>query len=332
MPMMRFLFLVLFAFVAPSAHAQRTFATADVTINVDSDPAIGTDQPGCGIFPAAPCATPQYAADILYSDYDFRCRYKPTVQLSCAPSGQQKYYAGLNISGRLAGQCGSLKPLVTTATTPPFVIGKYIPFTLRGDPNNPLGCFINPGREGRPGGACISLDGAALKVEGVACDTALAAQDGFDVYNGSHMDMSHVWFGNAGYPGTTYSNHVSCAFASVLTITGDYGFSGSGWFHINNGPGCTVDYENNGDPGVPITVTILNNPSFSGGIFLIDNTTTYAAGVVWNGTAQGTKAVILRNGVLWTNTGGASTAANSCNQTYLPGTLPVRLEDNSVCR
>ena len=230
----------------PSTSSQRIVPTGDVTINVAPT---GSNVSSCGSV-SSPCQTPQYAADLLYANYDFQCKYKPTIQLAAAPPGQYYFYPGLNISGRLVGQCGTLKPLKVAPGKPDFVIGKYIPFTLRGDPNNPTGAFINPGRDGRPSGACISLsDGAALKVEGVACDTALAAQDGFDIFNGSFMDMSNVTFGNAGYPGTTYSNHISVGMGSTLMITGSYTISGSAWAHINVGANSLADYENNGDPG-----------------------------------------------------------------------------------
>lgn len=314
------------------AATARTIPIADLVFNVALPSLGGVDNAGCTQQPQAnPCATPQYAFDALYADYDLQCKFKATIQLAAAPAPGQNYYPGVNISGRPVGQCGTLKPLTVGPGKPPFGIGKYLPITLQGDPANPLGAFLNPGNGGRPGGACISLsDGASLRVTGIACDTAFAAQDGFDIYSNSFMDMSHVWFGNAGMPGSTYSNHISVGFGSTLIITGDYGLSGSAMAHINAGANATVDYENNGDPALPINVTILNNPTFTAGFMLIDDSLLYAQGINYIGDAIGPRATVLRNGVIETNTGNGT--SHSCSATYFPGTGAPVILDNAVCR
>ncbi len=317
--------------LAISTASARVVPTTDIIVYVD--PA-GSDTTGDGSA-AHPWATPQHAADELYDDYDLGCKYKATIQLAVAPPGSYNFYPGLNISGRLIGQCGTLRPLTTSPSLPPFVVGKYLPFTLQGDTTgtNPLGAFINPGNGGRPGGACISLsDGAALRVVGIACDTTSAGQDGFDIFN-SFMDMSNVWFGNAGYPGTTYSNHVSVGFGGTLLITGPYGMSGSALAHINGAANSTVDFENNGDPSAPITVTINGALSFPAGFVLMDTASVLYAQIVHfsiTGSVTGPTATVLRNAVVETGSGG--TTAHSCNANYFPGNAAPVIQDNAVCR
>lgn len=293
----------------------QTVPTGNVTFYVGPT---GNDSTGDGS-QGNPFATPQHAFDVLFANYDLQCKYSATVQLAAAPSGQYNFYPGVNISGRISGQCGTLKPLTTSPGLPPFVIGKYLPLTLQGDPNNPLGAFIDPAAGG---GACLSLsDGAALRVTGIACDTSKSGQDGFDVFSNSFLDMSNVWFGNAGMPGSTYANHISVGFDSSLLITGNYGMSGSALAHIDAAK-STVDYENNGNPGAPIIVTIQNTPSFPAGFFLIDDSLAYVQTVQFSGVATGPGATVLRNGVLETN--------GHCGPPYLPGSAPA-ISEGGIC-
>jgi hypothetical protein len=78
-----------------------------------------------------------------------------------------------------------MRPLVVGPGKPSYPIGKYLPFTLRGDPQNPLGAFLNPcPGSGRPVIPALSLnEGAALRVEGVSFDTSTAQQDCINVFN-----------------------------------------------------------------------------------------------------------------------------------------------------
>lgn len=314
----------------------RTVPTADVVVYVD---VAGSDSTGDGTA-AHPWATPQHAVDELYATYDLACQYKATIQLAAAALGSQNYYPGVLISGRLVGQCGGTPPLVVGTGLPPLMIGKYLPFTIQGDltGNNPLGAFIAPGLGAIPKTPCISLsDGAFVKVLGLACDTTNAGQDGFDVFTGSLLDMSFVWFGHAGYPGSSYNSHISVAWDATLLITGNYGFSGEAASHIAVGATGKVYVNNNGGLGAPVVVTANASGgtlAFPSGFIQSDNGILYLNGlsfVVAGGTTvNGLKTLAIRNGVIDTNTG--NTTPHSCNPSFFPGVTAPIIQDNAVCR
>lgn len=325
---MRYLLVALALLCCTASHAHRIVPKADVVLNVAPT---GADNYACTTQPQTqPCATPQYAADAIYARYDLQCKYKATIQLAVAPPGEVYFYPGLNISGRLVGQCGTLKPLVVGPGKPPLSFGKYLPFTLQGDTAgaNNVGAFINPGSGGRPASSCISLtDGAALRVVGIACDTTNAATDGFDIMYGSFMDMAGVVFGNAGQPGASYNNHINVSFSSTLVITENYMIGGSAWSHLLVNSGSTAVYENNGVSSLPFTVTMNPNAGiFTGGFVHVQGATLFAQAVnyVVQGNIVGPRAWIYGNGVVFTGQG--------CAPTYFPGNAPMIVQDNAVCK
>lgn len=282
-------------FVAPS-HAQRTFPTADVTMYVAPASCGGGYWPLPAGVPVAICgsdvtgdgsmfnpfATPQKAHDTLMAFYDFQCRWKPTIQLAVANAPGQFFYPGVLISGRLLGQCGTVPRLTSNANggVNNFILGKYLPYTLRGDPANVTGAFFYPGAGGRPNQPCISLTEAAIKVEGLTCDTASASTanaDCIDVFVSSFMDMSNFWFGNCKFLGIGVAWNSVVLFTGPITITGSAGIA---WMQVAH---STV--QGNSDSGSPLVpVSILGNPSFPQGFIICDH------GVIYRSTLNITGA------------------------------------------
>jgi hypothetical protein len=333
---MKLIFVAAGSFIVccTSATAQRIVPTSDVWMYVSP---YGNNETGSGS-QNAPFATPQRAADELYAKYDFQCKYKPGIQLASAPQGQQYYYPGLQISGRLVGQCGTMRPLVVGDGRPTYPIGKYLPLTLRGDPAYPLGAFLNPNpNAGRPAVPALSLtEGAALKVEGISFDTTLAKQDNVDVFNGAFLDLSHVVFGNAGDPAESWNIHIGVAWSSQLVITGPIDINGGAMGFLQTGQGAVVYCDNNvGANGTEqIPITFHDNPLFRMANIMADANSTIYLSCRVQGTARGHRAVLTRNAVLDTLTGKTLPDATigPCNQDVIPGDKPMVIQDHSVCR
>jgi len=212
---------------------------------------------------------------------------------------------------------------------PPFLIGKYIPFTVRGDPDNPNGAFFYP--SDRP---CVSItDGAGLKLEGITCDTSRTTMDCIDVFNGSYLDLSYAWFGQAGNHGQFL--HMGVAWNSTVIFTGQIWITGSAASFMQIAHSISQANIDGDAPRVP--VTFIGSPTFLWGVFLVDDSIVYTNGMSFSGSVIGSKATVMRNGVLFTNTGNGT--ARSCftnpgTQSVIPGTWDpaVSILDNSVCQ
>jgi len=278
----------------------------------------------------SPWATVQHAVDTLMANYDFQCRWKVTIQLAVGSSSQPDIYDGFQVSGRLVGQCGSVAPLIVGRGYPPFQMGKYLPFTVRGDPANPLGAFFNPTLK-----QCVSMsDGAGLKIEGFTCDTYAAKVDGIDVFNGSLLDISTIWFGNSGQgpEGTPGFLHMGVAWNSTVIFSGQIWVAGSAQSFMQIAHSIVQENSDNGAPLIPITFMGGNFPS---GVFIVDDSILYIYAFQFSGTVSGPKAVVMRNGVLFSNTGDGT--AKSCftrNPNFMPGSwnADTQILDNSVCQ
>ena len=261
----------------------------------------GDDAKGDGS-QSAPWATPQHAIDVLYSKYDFLNTYAPTIQLASAPAPRRFYYPGMQLSGRLLGQPGTLAPLVLSADHPTYPIGKYNPFTIKGDPTNPSGAVINPGAGGRPPIIGLSLtEGAAVKVTGLSFDTTHAAQDNIDVFLGSFLDLSHVVLGNAG--NELRHIQIGVAWGSTLEVTGPITVAGNASSFLEMGAASVAYWNNNGDPKTPMKIDIVGEPQFSNGFINATKGAIWIANVHFNGKIKGTSAVAKFNGVIDTGTG-----------------------------
>jgi hypothetical protein len=220
-----------------------------------------------------------------------------------------------------------MRPLVVGPGKPSYPIGKYLPFTLRGDPQNPLGAFLNPcPGSGRPVIPALSLnEGAALRVEGVSFDTSTAQQDCINVFTGSFLDLSdNIYFGNARDPSNTWNVHIGVAWSSTLVITGTIVLLGSAASFIQTGANSTVYWDNNTGQAGNTPVYILYNQRFGSGFFAVDGASTVYASANFIGSARGSKAAIVRNSVL-----------DSCrapDQNLIPGDSPMVIQDNSLYR
>lgn len=266
----------------------------------------GSDVSGDGT-DANPMRNPQAVWDMLFADYDLR-GFPVTVQLETATDGSHNFYEGLRMSGRLVGQGGAQPPLQVNPGRPPYLIGKHAPVTLRGDPAHKLGAFLYPPQDsGCPG---VSLaDCASLAVEGVTIDTYRAKADCIAVFDNAFLDFrGDVRFGAAG----PWSNHISVSDATFL-LNGNYEISGAGFYHLNLGGCGTVLVNNNGDPALHYTVTLLGQ-AFQQAFVLVDKGIFYAMALQFVGLVQsGLTAWVIRNGVIET--------ASGANPNYFPGTV-----------
>jgi hypothetical protein len=284
-----------------------------------------------------PFRNPQAAVDLLYANYDLAGQFGATIHLGCASPGQQNYYEGVKISGRVVGQAGAFMPLQVGPGLPAYPIGKYRPITILGDTTgtNPLGAFINPGNDGRAAGPGLSLsDGAALKVSGVAFDTGLCPYDCIDVF-GSFLDLGNVWFGNGGPPPSSYNLHIGLCDGQ-LWITGPVDMSGDAMTHIQMGGNSQVQANNNTGANSRAPVTLHGALAFPAGFAVCDgNSTFYAEGLEYvcapGASATNTPTcVVLRNAVISTLNGGVG--PNTGNANYFPGDKPPIIQDNAVYR
>jgi hypothetical protein len=295
----------------------------------------GSDSTGDGS-QAKPFATPQASFDFLYEEIDLDGQYKADVYVGMAFGGSQFFYPGLQISGRIQGQAGSLAPLFVQAGSPSFPIGKYVPVSLRGDKTNQMGAFLNPNpAAGRPAVPGLSMtDGAGLRVAGIAFDTSTAKMDCIDVFENSFLDIADCTFGNAGMPGPTdYNLHFGVAWDSTVMVDGMLTIQGGSAASFMQVAQSQVYFNNNGMPGTSVGVNIVgSSSSFPGGFFCIDDSTIYAIGVPLTGSiASGPQAVILRHGTLET---GHGQGPNSMPPGYMFGGSgsPVLLYDYGITR
>jgi hypothetical protein len=257
----------------------------------------------------APFATPQHAADWVMQNYDVNCQ-AVSFQLAAAFAGDPQYVypKGYNVSGRFVGQCGSFPPLYLNATGA-YIIGHPAPVMLAGDINNVTGAFIYPS----PGnGSGITLtEGASLRAQGLTIDTSntflsgvTPYQDCIDVMANSFLDVSYIWFGNAGQGAAGSQLHFGVAFQSTLLISGPTWISGSAYSHYQVGQQSTVYYNNNGDPSHQLNVTIMGTPSFPQGWAYADGSQVIAASVHYTGTFHGPLYGLARMGMI--EVGGAT--------------------------
>lgn len=281
----------------------RTRLTAPLTLHVDSDPSALCDFHSI-----------QDAWDCLFNNYDL-CGQPVTIQLATGTAASPKIYDGLRASGRLVGQAACMPPLQVMPSAPPYLIGKYAPVKLRGDPANVRGALIWPAtNSGKPG---ISLsECASLDLEGVTIETARARADCVDVFTGSFLIFRNIRVQNAG----AVPNHFAVYDACILQ-DGNYTIAGGAQFHLNVGGSGSWLVNNNGDPAWRYLVTIEGAPAFQTFV-LVDNGIMYCIACSYvpdpahNGLAQmqcGT-AIIMRNGVIET--------ATSSNPNVFPGITP----------
>lgn len=249
--------------------------------------------------------------DHLFADYDFR-GYGVKIQLAAgADDATRKWYKGIKFSGRFVGQSGLGIPLLDRPGVPPFEIGRKGRFSIVGNPAFPTGAFFFPDVNERA--ALTMSEGASLRLEGVGMDTSRSNQDCIDVFHYSFLDISNIRFGHAGHPDLgPICNHISTAFSSLVQISGKVTISGHAASFINNGA-ADVYWNNNGDPGYPLTVEFIGTPNLSKGFVLTDNAVSYIMAVQWIGGFNGPKARVYRAGVVETNGGG------------IPGSLPQEL-------
>lgn len=288
----------------------------------------GIDTVGCGFSQSMPCATPQYVNNALFANYDFQGLFCPTMQLAVAyQQGQpnaaapyQMLYSGLQVSGRLVGQPGTLAPLFVGPGKPSYPVGVYCPYTIQGDPAYPKGATLNPGAGGRASIPALSLtDSAAMKLSGIGFDTSTTPMDCLDIYS-AFAEVDNLYFGNCGPPPSSYNLSIGIAWVgrggATLIVNGPLTVAGSAFSFIQAGASSSVLWNNNDAFGM--LVTWLNSPHFPQGIFVADGSQIFMAGVQQSGVATGPAALVLRLGTMFTATGTPSNTHNSCAQSAFP--------------
>ncbi len=334
------------------AHAQRTVLTGPLTLYVSPSACnpsqgywpdtaspvtvCGNDATGMGL-QTSPFATPQAAADYLMQSVDINCQ-PVNVQLAASHVGnpQYVYSKGWNVSGRFVGQCGSNAPMYLNSSGYYF-LGKMAPISLRGDINNVTGAFIYPS----PGnGSGITLvEGASLRAAGLTIDTSNsgmtdgihAYQDAIDVSWNSALDMSYIWFGQAGQGANSSQLDLGIFFNSTVMVSGPIWVTGSAYNFAGIGQQSTLIYNNNGDVAHPLDVYILGTPTFSAGWALVDGSQMIAAQVNYHGTFHGPQYGVQRMGMIETGGKVKATFSNPRPCVYpFPGDQPP-VQINGMC-
>jgi hypothetical protein len=275
---------------------------------------------------AAPWATLQHAFDVLYSDYDFRNKYKPTIQLAVGAPNQAFIYGGASISGRLIGQAGTLGLMTANPLLPGWPVGKYLPFTLQGDITGPVSVASGRAIIQPVAGPGLSLtDGAALKISGFVIDTSSSGIDCIDVFR-SFLDFSNIFFGYGGLPAGSGASHLAIGFQSTVIVSGNYEIGGPAWAHMATAEGSSVIYDHAGSGGSAVVgVTVSNAPCWQGAFFVFDSSSSiYAMNgfVSFQGPSTGKKFAGLRNASLET--------AGHFTDPFLPGNVAGTLETGAV--
>jgi hypothetical protein len=296
-------------FISPPSSSFTTGAYW--TVGSTQVPAVpGNDATGNGS-QSAPYATIQRAVDEMYADWDFAGKYAPNIYVASKPgSGIGYLYPRVAMSGRLLGQPGVFPPLQAVPGKPLFNIGVYNPFTLQGDPANPIGAVIAVGNYGSLGsfddnGPAISLsDTAGLKVFGFLIDSGPSYQDNIDVMNASMLDIDHVMLGNAGQiTGGHYNLHIGVSMSSTLMVSaGGLNVVGNSVAMAQIGASsCFIGNNNGGQTGtIPIT---LSGVTFDDAMFIIDGSEAYTQGMAFTGSFTGRGAHLTANGVIVNGTG-----------------------------
>jgi hypothetical protein len=310
----------------PTSCLSGYFGTTSLPVTV-----CGSDVPGCGAI-SAPCASPQYAVNIAYRQYDWAGQFAPTIQLASLHGGQF-YYGGVQLSGALVGQPGAMPPLVVNATAPPFPIGNYNPFVIQADPTNHLAAFLTPCTHGLPCGipAFSTSFGAGVKLSGVTLDTSLEPQDTFDAF-GSIVDVGNIGFGNAGNGSPSdYNLHMGCAWGALLIVSNPLTVEGgSAASFLQAGSDCIVYPNNNGAPGLNIPVKFNGAPHYNVALFQADHATLYLQGLTLSGAPTSPLGLLaVDTAAVQTASGGAG--PHTCTSAQFLG-LPVNVQDNSSCR
>jgi hypothetical protein len=262
--------------VAPPTIVSGSYWTPGVPVTVAGDDATGDGSQ------TSPFATPQKAHDTFAENYDLQFKWKPTIQLAVAPSPGQIFYPGLKVSGRLIGQAGTL-PRLTSGATSTYFLGKYLPYTLRGDPLNMTGAFFHPGAHGFANQPGLTLTEGAMKVEGVTFDTksgSTANADCIDVFGNAFLDIGNVWFGNAAFL------HIGVAWNSALLFTAPiFVTGGAGIAFMQVAHSIVQGDSDSGSPLIPITIS--GSPSFPGGLIIIDHGVVYSSTLSITGAFTG---------------------------------------------
>ena len=258
----------------------------------------GSDTLGDGSI-GNPWQTPQGAWNNLFAGFDL-CGFPLTIQAG-ATGPFQTLYGGLNISGRLPGQAGSLGQGVVGGGFPPQTWGEYAPVTLRGNPAAPLNAFLYPPANSSAILSALSMtEGACLALTGFSLDSGVGLGDCIQLFNGASLDISEVLFGAAGQA-VPAANHVSLAFGAHLRISGPYQINGGGQCHWDCSDGSTIYANTNGVS--PIAITILNAASalFNTAFAYCDGGKIDAYGLTFSGAATGHSVLPVNGGVIWTN-------------------------------
>lgn len=310
-------------YIAPPTSFTGGYWASGGTVTVGGDDVLGDGSQ------AHPWATLQHAIDTLYANYDWVGKYAPTINVASKPAPGQFYYPRAAMSGRLLGQPGTMAPLQAAPGKPTFAIGNYNPFTIQGDPANPLGAFIVSGDFGFPadGPAFSMTEGAAAKVLGLTFDSGQSFQDNLDVMIGSFLDLSNVYFGNAGTPPNSYNINIGLAFNSTLFITGPINIVGNASAFIQAGQSSTIITNNNTGETGKVTIT-FSGPTFTTAAFVIDGSHFYIQGLQFAGSFTGNGILAVDNASISNGTGAGP---NTCPVGLVLG-HPSVIQDNSVCR
>ena len=257
----------------------------------------GSDTTGDGT-QTAPWATIQQAWDWAIANLDGQGLYGFTIQLATAASPGSLYYGGFFQTGKFPGQGATLPPLYVGPSDPPFYMGSYHPVVLRGDHNNALGAFINPGEHGFAAQQGVSQGtDAELRIEGVFFDTAAAAMDCIDAF-GALLVLDSVGFGDAGAPGDSYNVHIALGWGAKLIFDGPVWVNGVAASWLQGAYESVIQWNNNGDDEAGMTVTMgSTNQAFPQGAIVLTGAVLFMQGVDFVGTlAEGTKALVTYDG------------------------------------
>jgi hypothetical protein len=171
--------------------------------------------------------------------------------------------------------------------------------TLLGDTTTPANCIIST-----TSANCISVNGfgSTLTIEGFKLQTTTSGHAISCTQGGSCFTTGNMNFGSVS--GVNFA-HLNVLNNGLIQITANYTISGGAAYHISITTGGQIIL------AAGLTVTLTGTPAFANqfvGVIGLGYVQIYS--ITFSGSATGTRYSVTLNGVIYTNSGGA---------TYLPG-------------
>ncbi len=317
----------------------RTALTGPTTFYIDALPSYSCPGANCaygigsdtndGLTPQTPWATFEHMKQVLASQIDAGGQFITIVLMSapastCSQSGgcATKFYFQHLVIPPVVGQIPGRT--LNNCTSPNFIIGTGTPAVsvISSDPANHVGAFIQPPAvpAGQPTQAAISImKGADAYISGFGVESSVTNADIIDAFG--DLVIGQLLFGGAGQ-----NVQIAQGPHAWTLINGPLYINGGGTSFAQIGPQARMDFNTNGLPQCPVSVTFnypINYPS--GFVNMDDGGTAFFPGISFTNKnlVTGPQAVLAGSGDLVLKATGVPPDPN-----YLPGSSGIQFTPN----